>query len=165
MSQSTIVRSMSQQDLMSELRFFIKGASKKDKCNLVDLTKSALTLLKCLPASKVAVFDYFSKVFDKAALNYIDAIEVKLIEFLEILIKILVLQTEIKTGKMPSIPESDELIVSDIHTVLVSFINENPVAWAPTISTWSLELLGETSSKYAGRAHFSSSKYEVLKSF
>lgn len=63
---------------------------------------------------------------------------------------------------MPSIPESDEVVVSDIHMVLVSFINENPVAWAPTISTWSLELLGETSSKYAGRAQFSSSKYVIF---
>lgn len=59
---------------------------------------------------------------------------------------------------MPPIPESDEVIVSDIHMVLVSLITENSVVWAPTISTWSLELLGETSSKYAGRAHFSSSK-------
>lgn len=59
---------------------------------------------------------------------------------------------------MPTIPESDEVVVSDIHMVLVAFINENPVTWAPTISTWSLELLGETSSKYAGRAQFSSSE-------
>lgn len=63
---------------------------------------------------------------------------------------------------MPSIPESDEVVVSDIHTVLVSLINENPVAWAPTISSWSLELLGETSSKYSGRAHFSSSKFYLF---
>lgn len=63
---------------------------------------------------------------------------------------------------MPPILESDELVVSDIHMVLVSFINENPVAWAPTISSWSLELLGETSSKYAGRAQFSSSKPVII---
>lgn len=79
MSQSTVMRNTPQQDLMNELRFFIKGASKKEKCNPIDLTKSSLTLLKCLPASRVAVFEYFSKVFDKAALNYIDAIEVSLI--------------------------------------------------------------------------------------
>lgn len=79
MSQTTtaVVRNMPQQDLMKELRFFLKGASKREKCNPVDLTKSSLTLLKCLPASRVAVFEYFSKVFDKAALNYITAIEVK----------------------------------------------------------------------------------------
>lgn len=76
MSQSTLVRSIPQ-DLMKELRYFLKGASKKEKCNPVDLTKSALTLIKCLPASRVAVFEYFSKVFDKAAMNYITAIEVK----------------------------------------------------------------------------------------
>lgn len=79
MSQPTIVRNMPQ-DLVKELRFFLKGTSKKEKCNPVDLTKSALTLLKCLPASKAAVFEYFSKVFDKAAINYITAIEVKLMK-------------------------------------------------------------------------------------
>lgn len=76
MSQCTVVRNMPQQDLLKELRFFLKGASKKEKCNAVDLTKSALILLKCLPASRVAVFEYFSRLFDNTALNYINAIEV-----------------------------------------------------------------------------------------
>lgn len=142
MSHSTIIKTMPQHDLINELRFFIKGASEKERCNPVDLTKSAVTLLRCLPASRVAVFEYFSKVFDKAARNYIDAIE-----------------TEIKTGVIPPIPESDQIIISDVHTVLISVVNEDPVAWAPLISSWSLDLLGETSSKYAGRAHFSSSEY------
>lgn len=66
-------------------------------------------------------------------------------------------QTEIKTGNLPPVSESDELVISEIHIVLVGLIAENASAWAPTISTWSLELLGEISTKYSGRAHISTS--------
>lgn len=58
---------------------------------------------------------------------------------------------------MPEPVETDELIVSEIHAALIYLISENSIAWAPTISTWSLELLGEISTKYAGRAHISTS--------
>ena len=66
------------------------------------------------------------------------------------------IQTEITTGKLPTPSEHDEAIVSEIHTVLCNFVANNPEAWAPIMSTWSLELLGEISTKYAGRAHVSS---------
>lgn len=75
-SHSTVIRTVPQQDLMSELRFFIRGTTRKEKCSPLDLTKSSLTLLKSLPACRVAIFEYFSKVFDNAALNYIEGIEV-----------------------------------------------------------------------------------------
>ncbi|VEN53047.1 unnamed protein product [Callosobruchus maculatus] len=145
MSQQPVVRNTPEMDLMSELRFFLKGATRKDKCSPLDLTKSALTLLKNLPATRVAVFEFFRNVFDTAALNYIEALEI-----------------EIKTGKMVTISESDELIITEIHTVFAALISENADAWAPCISTWSLELLGEISTKYAGRAHFSSNLNETL---
>ncbi|KAJ8920161.1 hypothetical protein NQ315_011822 [Exocentrus adspersus] len=144
-SNSTVVRTVPQQDLMHELRFFIRGAIKKEKCSSLDLTKTALTLLKCLPASRTAIFEYFCKVFDTAALNYINGIE-----------------TEIKTGNLPPVSESDEIVVSEIHGVLTSLITENAAAWAPTISAWSLELLGEISTKYSGRAHISTNLNETL---
>ncbi|VEN33593.1 unnamed protein product [Callosobruchus maculatus] len=63
---------------------------------------------------------------------------------------------------MVTISESDELIITEIHTVFAALISENADAWAPCISTWSLELLGEISTKYAGRAHFSSNLNETL---
>ncbi|KAG5897481.1 hypothetical protein JTB14_031106 [Gonioctena quinquepunctata] len=143
---ATVVRNAPQQDLMNELKFFVKGAAtRKEKPNALDLTKSALTLLKSLPASRIAVFEYFCRVFDSASLNYIQAVE-----------------AEIKTGSLPPLPELDELVVSEIHSVLATLISDNPVAWAPTISTWTLELLGEISSRYSGRAHFSTNLNETL---
>ncbi|XP_066144042.1 integrator complex subunit 5 isoform X1 [Euwallacea fornicatus] len=140
-----VVRNAPQQDLLNELRTFIKGTRKKEKQISVELTKTALILLRKLPSSREAIFEYFCTVFDAAASNYIEAIE-----------------TEINTGKPSNPPESDELIVSDIHAALVTLISENTISWAPTISTWSLELLGEISTKYSRRAHITSNLNETL---
>ena len=70
-------------------------------------------------------------------------------------------KTEIKTGELPSHSETDEAVVTEIHSVLVGFIADNPTAWAPIVSTWSLELLGEISTKFAGRAHLSTSTTRI----
>ncbi|XP_030761620.1 integrator complex subunit 5 [Sitophilus oryzae] len=145
LSQTAVVRNLPQQNLLNELNVFITGTSKSSKIKTVELTKTALLLLRKLPACRGAVFNYFCKVFDTASANYIQGIE-----------------TEIKTGKLPNLPETDELVISEIHLTLVSLISENSIAWAPTICTWSLELLGEISTKYSGRAHVSSSLNETL---
>ncbi|XP_022918107.2 integrator complex subunit 5 [Onthophagus taurus] len=134
-----------QYDLMNDFRNFIRGATKTGKCNPLDLTKIALSLLRNLPASRDAVLMHFSSVFDRAAENYIVATE-----------------QEITTGKLPPPSEIDEAIVSEIHTVLCNFVSGNAEAWAPIISTWSLDLLGRISTKYAGRAHISSGLNETL---
>lgn len=142
---TTVVRNLPQQDLLNELKAFINGTRKLDKMGSVELTKTALILLRKVPACRGAIFEYFCKVFDAAAYNYIQAIE-----------------TEINTGKLPSPPETDEIIISEIHMTLINLITENPIAWAPTISTWSLELLGEISTKYSGRAHISANLNDTL---
>ncbi|ENN75427.1 hypothetical protein YQE_07978, partial [Dendroctonus ponderosae] len=144
-AETAVVRDLPQQDLLNELKAFISGTRKFSRQNSLELTKTALVLLKKLPACRGAVFEYFCKVFDAAASNYIESIE-----------------TEIKTGKLPEPIETDELIVSEIHAALIYLISENSIAWAPTISTWSLELLGEISTKYAGRAHISTNLNETL---
>lgn len=56
------------------------------------------------------------------------------------------------TGKSSPPNEYDELMINDIYSLLISFVSTNGEAWAPIISTWSLELLGEISTHYAGRA-------------
>ncbi|KAJ8976189.1 hypothetical protein NQ317_002238 [Molorchus minor] len=129
----------SPQDLLGELKFFIRGATKKEKFNPLDLAKSGLTLLKSLPASRSAIYEYFCNVFDSAAANYIKGIE-----------------TEIKTENYHPCQKSMNWLYLKFIQFLVTLITENPTAWAPSISTWSLELLGEISTKYSGRAHISS---------
>lgn len=128
----------SEKDILTELNTFISGATQTSKSNPLDLSKTALNLLKTLPTARDAILEYFCTVFDIAVNNYIVRIE-----------------TEIATGQLPSTSSREEATVSEIHTVLCSFVSSNPQAWAPIISTWSLELLGELSSRYAGRAHVS----------
>lgn len=64
------------QDIMQELKLFIGGARKKIKCNPLELTKTALSLLRNLPATRDAVLEYFCTNFDTAAQNYIVRLEV-----------------------------------------------------------------------------------------
>ncbi|XP_065173710.1 integrator complex subunit 5 isoform X2 [Atheta coriaria] len=61
-------------------------------------------------------------------------------------------EKEMSTGKSSPPNEYDELMINDIYSLLISFVSSNGEAWAPIISTWSLELLGEISTHYAGRA-------------
>lgn len=158
MTQSAVVRNIPQQDLLNELKTFIAGTRKQDKQNSVELNKTALILLRKLPACRSAIFEYLCKVFDTAAYNYIQALEVsKLVRAESFLVFSRNFQTEINTGKLPTPLETDEVIVAEVHSALNSLITENSIAWAPTISTWSLELLGEISTRYSGRAHISSS--------
>ncbi|KAF2885662.1 hypothetical protein ILUMI_20513 [Ignelater luminosus] len=141
----TTIRNVQQQDVIYELKAFIGGSTQDTKCNHVDLAKTALSLLKTLPAARDAVLEYFCVVFNSATQNFIVRLE-----------------TEIATGQLPPASEEDETIISEIHTVISSFVSLNAESWAPIISTWSLELLGELSTRYAGRAHVSSGVNETL---
>jgi len=38
----------------------------------------------------------------------------------------------------------EDATIVEIHVVLCNFVSSNPKAWAPIISTWSLELLGNS---------------------
>jgi hypothetical protein len=38
----------------------------------------------------------------------------------------------------------EDATIIEIHVVLCNFVSSNPKAWAPIISTWSLELLGNS---------------------
>lgn len=132
----TNTKVLHQPDILSELNSFITGAAQTFKSTPLDLSKNALFLLKNLPPARDAILEYFCNLFDIAVSNYIKRIE-----------------TEIATGEMPELSSKEETTVAEIHMVLCNFVNQNPQSWAPVISTWSLELLGEISSKYAGRAH------------
>ncbi|XP_075212361.1 integrator complex subunit 5 omd [Lycorma delicatula] len=125
---------LSQQDLLAELRLFIAGATRSLKVHPLELARKALSLLKTLPAARDAVLEYFCTLFYSAVSNYVK---------------------QLKAGKNTTSNEpqnQDEMVISEIHSVLCNFVSSNPEAWAPIISTWSLELLGELSSKFAGQA-------------
>ncbi|XP_017777187.1 PREDICTED: integrator complex subunit 5 [Nicrophorus vespilloides] len=143
--QSSSLRAAAPADPMEELRLFIMGANKQSKCISLEMTKSALLMLKTLPAARLAILEYLSNVLDIAAKNYIIRIE-----------------KEISTGKVAQPNEYDETTLAEVHSVLCGFVVANAEAWAPIISTWSLELLGKISSQYAGRAHACTGLNDVL---
>lgn len=44
-----------------------------------------------------------------------------------------------------------EDVVQEVQQVLSEFIRANPKAWAPVISAWSIDLMGQLSSTYSGQ--------------
>lgn len=138
------------QDIMLEVRKFISGTARTSQSsNTLELTRTALGLLKNVPATREAVLEYFCSVFFAAVKKHVRQIEVSYFfftfqfVFFSIInfIQFRILQTR------QNVPISEENIISEIHLVLSSFINGSPEAWAPIISAWSLDLLGEPSVK------------------
>lgn len=71
-----IIRNNQQLNILNELKAFIGGATRTTKNHQFELAKSALSLLKSLPAARDAVLEYFCTVFDTATQNFIVRIEV-----------------------------------------------------------------------------------------
>jgi hypothetical protein len=52
-------------------------------------------------------------------------------------------QTDMCLNSSTSTSGHEDATIVEIHVVLCNFVSSNPKAWAPIISTWSLELLGK----------------------
>ncbi|XP_071444577.1 integrator complex subunit 5 isoform X2 [Hetaerina americana] len=138
MAGTTVMSAVPQQDSLSELRIFVAGATRTVKTNPLELARTALSLLKTLPSTIDAVLEYFCALFDVAVAKYVSQIESDMCS---------------GASSVPPVSTHEEATIAEIHSVLCSFVTSSPEAWVPIISKWSLELLGELSSKYAGRAH------------
>lgn len=127
----------SSKDILSEVRTFIAGTSNEKSISHESLARSALHLLQTLPVARHAVLEHLCSLFDEA-------------------VKLHILQSDDPTGQDQG--ESDlDGVIQDVCGVLFNFIKTNPMAWAPIISNWSLELLGHISCKYAGQCGLSPS--------
>nr|CAD7428120.1 unnamed protein product [Timema monikensis] len=135
MAGTSVIKNMPSHDLLSELRTFVSGATRSMKTNPLEFARTALSLLKTLPAARDAVLEYFCTLFDSAVDKYITDV-----------------QMMVSDSTQPGSVSYEEATITEIHNVLCSFVSLNPEAWAPIISTWSLELLGELSSRYTGMA-------------
>lgn len=147
MSQPTIFRrpSQQQQDLVAELRQFIAGATFSIQCPPLELLKTAIYLLKNLPASRDAVLQYFSYIFESVVDHYV-----------------LRLGNDKSTGTTSQETEFDEAAATEINNVLSCLVTESSVAWVPIICSWCLELLGNISSKYSGKIYCTGNLNESL---
>lgn len=71
---------LSPQDILVEVRKFISGAVRPShSTSTLDVTRTALTLLRNVPAARDAVLEYFCNVFFIAVTKYVRQLEVSLV--------------------------------------------------------------------------------------
>ncbi|XP_041846783.1 integrator complex subunit 5 [Melanotaenia boesemani] len=138
---------LSTQELSQEIKSFISGvdAVQGRKLSVREHARCAIRLLRSVPACRGAVLEHLRGVYDEHVSAFLHNLETE--------------------GNASSGVSSNlEDIIQEVHGVLSEFIRLNPRAWAPLVSTWAVDLLGQLSSKHAGRrvAPHSSSLNELL---
>ncbi|XP_017263604.1 integrator complex subunit 5 [Kryptolebias marmoratus] len=138
---------LSAQELSQEIKSFISGidAVQGRKLSVREHARCAVRLLRSVPACRGAVLEHLRGVYDEHVSMFLHNLETE--------------------GNASSgVSTNLEDIIQEVHGVLSEFIRLNPRAWAPLVSTWAVDLLGQLSSKDAGRrvAPHSSSLNELL---
>ncbi|XP_067877636.1 integrator complex subunit 5 [Heterodontus francisci] len=131
---------ISSQELLQEMKAFISGIDPVHghKLTVKDHARCGILLLRNLPPARGAVLEHLRGVFDEYVSGYI-----------------LDLNQEggggvgSGTGRLGS-PGLDD-VTQEIQSVLSEFVRSSPKAWAPLVSAWSIDLMGQLSSKYSGR--------------
>ncbi|XP_048372725.1 integrator complex subunit 5 [Sphaerodactylus townsendi] len=129
--------SLSSQELAQEIKAFLSGVDPVhgNKLTIKEHARCAILLLRSLPPARSAVLDHLRGVFDEYVCTYL-------------------LDLENSEGRLSCVrsqgPNLDD-VVQEIQAVLSEFIRMNPKAWAALVSAWSIDLMGQLSSKYAGR--------------
>ncbi|XP_029967801.1 integrator complex subunit 5 [Salarias fasciatus] len=138
---------LSTQELSQEIKSFISGvdAVQGRKLSVREHARCAVRLLRSVPACRGAVLEHLRGVYDEHVSAFLHNLETE--------------------GSASSGVNSNlEDIIQEVHGVLSEFIRLNPRAWAPLVSAWAVDLLGQLSTKHAGRrvAPHSSSLNELL---
>nr|XP_023685148.1 integrator complex subunit 5 [Paramormyrops kingsleyae] len=148
-SSQPLQTSISPQELALEIKAFISGVDQAQgrKLSMRDHARCAVRLLRTVPACRGAALEHLRGVYDEYVLTFLQDLE-----------------GESNGGIGSGGTLGLEDVIQEIHGVLSEFIRLNPKAWAPLVSTWAVELLGQLSSKHAGRrgAPHSSSLNELL---
>lgn len=138
---------LSTQELSQEIKSFISGVDSVQgrKLSVREHARCAVRLLRSVPACRGAVLEHLRGVYDEHVSAFLHNLET---------------EGNASTGVSANLED----IIQEVHGVLSEFIRLNPRAWAPLVSTWAVDLLGQLSSKHAGRrvAPHSSSLNELL---
>ncbi|NXH13425.1 INT5 protein, partial [Bucco capensis] len=137
---------LSAQELGQEVKAFLSGLDPLQGTQLSPQAhaRCALLLLRCLPPARHAALEHLRGVFDEQVCSHLLARE---------------------AGGGPGPSGALEEVVEEVQKVLEDFVKAKPKAWAPVVSAWSIELMGQLSSKYAGRhgvPHAAASLNELL---
>lgn len=125
---------LSAQELSQEIKSFINGVDSVQgrKLSVREHARCAVRLLRSVPACRAAVLEHLRGVYDEHVSVFLHNLETE--------------------GEASSAVSSNlEDIIQEVHGVLSEFIRLNPRAWAPLVSTWAVDLLGQLSSKHSGR--------------
>ncbi|XP_036404190.1 integrator complex subunit 5 [Megalops cyprinoides] len=132
---------MSPQELGLEIKAFISGVDQAQgrKLSIRDHARCAVRLLRTVPACRGAALEHLRGVYDEYVLAFLQDLEGE--------------SDGGVAGSGVDVSGSSGLedVIQEIHTVLSEFIRLNPRAWAPLVSAWAVDLLGQLSSKHAGR--------------
>ncbi|XP_066506164.1 integrator complex subunit 5 [Hoplias malabaricus] len=145
----------SPQELALEIKAFISGVdqTKGRKLSVRNHARCAVRLLRTVPACRGAVLEHLRGVYDEYVAAFFQHLEAESDS-----------GSSSTAGGTNSNVSNLEDVIKEIHAVLLEFIKLNPKAWAPLVSSWAVDLLGQLSSKHAGRraAPQSSSLNELL---
>ncbi|XP_040031065.1 integrator complex subunit 5 [Gasterosteus aculeatus] len=143
----TAQTALSGQELSQEIKSFISGIDTVQgrKLSVREHARCAVRLLRSVPACRGAVLEHLRGVYDEHVSAFLHNLET---------------ESDASSGVSSNLED----IIQEVHGVLSEFICLNPRAWAPLVSTWAVDLLGQLSSKHAGRrvAPHSSSLNELL---
>lgn len=112
-----------------------------------------MRLLRTVPACRGAVLEHLRGVYDEYVAAFLQDLEAEGENA----------GNSTSGGGSASVSNLED-VIKEVHAVLSEFIKLSPKAWAPLVSTWAVDLLGQLSSKHAGRraAPHSSSLNELL---
>jgi integrator complex subunit 5 len=108
------------QNLLQEVRSFVlpsKGPGAT--VNILDRTRSAIVLMRCLPCARAAVLEQICEIFQEAVHKHIIETD---------------RQDLLGSGEKAEIDPEIYEVIQNIHDTLLEFINNNPDAWAPIIT-------------------------------
>ncbi|XP_032872955.1 integrator complex subunit 5, partial [Amblyraja radiata] len=126
---------ISSQELLQKVKAFISGVdpAQGHQLTVKEHARCGILLLRNLPPARAAVLEHLRGVFDESVGAYILALD----------------REGGGGGHLGSLGLED--VTLEIQGVLSEFVRSNPRAWAPLVSGWSIDLMGQLSSKYSGR--------------
>lgn len=133
-------------DLLLELRSFLAAANNITHAPISLLNRNvdaAIRLIRCLPAAKEAVLEYFSSIIDKSISSHICSLE----------LANNIQATDLNGNHILSSHDQEKTMqaLSDLETQLSDNLKTNAIGWGWCISRWAIFQLGEISYKYTTR--------------
>ncbi|NXW78104.1 INT5 protein, partial [Hirundo rustica] len=127
-------RSRSAQELSQEVKAFLSGLDPVQGTPLSPAAhaRCALRLLRCLPPARHAALQHLRGLFDEQVCSHL-------------------LQREAGAASPPPKACPGAEVLQEARGALAELVAANPRAWAPGVAAWASELMGQLSSKYAGR--------------